>query len=118
MSSGILEIYPGLVLDSDLDPKRRNWYIEAIQQPERLILTPPYLDAGGAGYVVTLSQIVHEGRSVGLHSSSDPVLAVMGIDFTLGFLSKMLEDLFPVCGIANIKCFLMNEKGKFFASKS
>ncbi|KAL7286208.1 hypothetical protein TKK_0019506 [Trichogramma kaykai] len=111
VTSGVLEVYPGLVLDSDLDPKRRGWYYKAIQQPDRMILSPPYLDAGGAGYVITLSQVVHEGRSVGLHSSTDPVLAVMAVDFTLGYLSKMLEELFPVCSVTNIKCFLMDDKG-------
>ena len=54
---------------------------------------------------------MHEGRSVGLHSSSDPVVAVMAMDVTIGYLSRMLTDLFPLCGETNVKCFLMDDKG-------
>ncbi|XP_001603244.1 VWFA and cache domain-containing protein 1 [Nasonia vitripennis] len=111
VNSGVLELYPGLVLDSDLDPKRRVWYVKALEQPGRLVLSPPYLDAGGSGFVVSLSQVVHEGRSVGLHTSTDPVVAVMAMDVTMGYLSRMLNDMFPLCAETNVKCFLMDDKG-------
>lgn len=107
-------LYPGVLLDSDLDPKRRSWYVTALQNPGRIVLSPPYLDAGGAGFVVSLSQVVHEGRFVGLHSNSDPVVAVMSMDVTLGYIQKMLHELFPLCGEGNVKCFLMDDKGTYF----
>lgn len=111
VNNGVLVVYPGLVLDSDLDPKRRAWYMKAIELPGRIVITPPYLDAGGSGFVVTLSQVVHEGRSVGLHSNTDPAIAVMAMDITLGYLARMLNNLFPLCTETNIKCFLMDDKG-------
>ncbi|XP_011499006.1 PREDICTED: VWFA and cache domain-containing protein 1 [Ceratosolen solmsi marchali] len=112
VGSGVLEVYPGLVLDSDLDPKRRAWYTKALQQPGRIVMSPPYLDAGGSGFVVSLSQVVHEGRSVGLHSNTDPVVAVMAMDLTLGYFSRMLDSMFPLlCAEPNIKCFLMDDRG-------
>ncbi|XP_014215011.1 VWFA and cache domain-containing protein 1 [Copidosoma floridanum] len=112
VGSGALVLHPGLVLDAELDPKRRAWYVRGLEQPDRLVLGPPYLDAGGAGYVVTLSRLVHEGRSVGLHSSSDPAFAVLGLDLTLGYFGRMLEQLFPLCGRSDgVKCFLMDDKG-------
>lgn len=104
-------MYPGIVLDSELDPKRRPWYTGALQQPSRLVLSPAYLDASGSGFVVSLSKVVHEGRSVGLHTSTDPVVAVMGMDVTLGYLQRMLHDMFPLCGEGTVKCFLMDDQG-------
>ncbi|XP_012277119.1 VWFA and cache domain-containing protein 1 [Orussus abietinus] len=109
--SGVLEMYPGMVLDSGLDPKRRAWYGKAMEHPGKIVLTTPYLDAGGAGYVVTLSHTVYEGRSVALHSSTDPLLAVMSMDITMGYISRLLSEMFPFCNEARVKCFLMDDKG-------
>lgn len=110
-ASGAMEIYPGIVLDSELDPKRRAWYGKALEYPGKIVLTSPYLDAGGAGYVVTLSHTVYEGRSAALHSNNDPVVAVVSMDITLGYFSRMLRDMFSFCNESTVKCFLMDDKG-------
>lgn len=49
-------------MDKSYDATRRDWYIHALQHPGKIILTPPYLDVGGAGYVITLSHTVYEGK--------------------------------------------------------
>lgn len=37
-------------------------YERAMDYPSRVTLTAPYLDVGGAGYVVTISHTVYEGQ--------------------------------------------------------
>ncbi|XP_072753876.1 VWFA and cache domain-containing protein 1 [Anoplolepis gracilipes] len=106
--SGVLEIFPGMVLDSGFDPKRRMWYGKALEYPDKIILTPPYLDAGGSGYVVTLSQVVK--YSVG-NKSKDYVIAVLSMDVTISYIMRLLVEMFPFCYDATVKCFLMDDKG-------
>ncbi|CAL1673299.1 unnamed protein product [Lasius platythorax] len=106
--SGVLEIFPGMVLDSGFDPKRRMWYGKALEYPDKIILTPPYLDAGGSGYVVTLSQAVE--YAVG-NKSTDYVIAVLSMDVTMGYIMRLLLEMFPFCYDATVKCFLMDDKG-------
>lgn len=39
-----------------------------------------------------------QGQSAAMHSSADPVAAVLAADFTLGYFYKLLLDLEPACG--------------------
>lgn len=73
-ASGAIVMYPGGVTDHKLDPLKRAWYLRAVQNQGALVFTAPYLDSGGAGYIVTLSTTI----------GSNPVTAVVAIDFTLG----------------------------------
>ncbi|XP_024880040.1 VWFA and cache domain-containing protein 1 [Temnothorax curvispinosus] len=107
--SGVLEIFPGMILDSGFDPKRRMWYRKALEQFDKIILTPPYLDAGGSGYVVTLSQTVK--YSVKAIGSTNYAIAIMSMDVTMSYIMRMLLDMFPFCHDATVKCFLMDDKG-------
>ncbi|XP_011704249.1 PREDICTED: VWFA and cache domain-containing protein 1 [Wasmannia auropunctata] len=105
--SGVLEIFPGMVLDSGFDPKRRMWYGKTLEQPDRIILTPPYLDAGGSGYVVTLSQTVKYPTGI----NGNYAIAVLSMDVTMGYIMRILLEMFPFCHDATVKCFLMDDKG-------
>ncbi|XP_053982206.1 VWFA and cache domain-containing protein 1 [Hylaeus volcanicus] len=107
-ASGVLEIYPGIMLDSGFDPKRRIWYRNALEHPGKLIFTPPYLGAGGSGYVVTLSHTVHRNSQ---STTRDDAIAVLSMDMTMGFISRLLKELFPFCNDSTVKCFLMDDKG-------
>ena len=59
---GVLRMYPGTLLHQSYAPMRREWFTRALQFPGRMIVTAPYLDVGGAGYIVTLSHTVYEGK--------------------------------------------------------
>lgn len=107
-TTGVLEIFPGMVLDSGFDPKRRMWYGKALEYPDKIILTPPYLDATGSGYVITLSQIA--GYFMG-QRNSDHAYAVVSMDVTMGYIMRLLLEMFPFCNEATVKCFLMDDKG-------
>lgn len=84
-----------------------------MEYPGRVVLTAPYLDVGGAGYIVTMSHTIHTPQ--GLESG---VVAVLGVDFSMGYLYKLLLDTMPFCEEKNIKCFLMDDKGYLIAHPS
>ncbi|XP_044742087.1 VWFA and cache domain-containing protein 1 [Chrysoperla carnea] len=117
-SGGVLQIYPGTNVQPGLDPTKRVWYQRALEHPGRVILTPPYLDAGGAGYIVTLSHTVYEGKRNLMHTTKDAVFAVMGIDLTLGYFYKLIIEKIPFCKQTNVKCFLMDDKGYLISHPS
>uniref|UniRef100_A0A1I8I3L5 VWFA domain-containing protein n=1 Tax=Macrostomum lignano TaxID=282301 RepID=A0A1I8I3L5_9PLAT len=95
---------------------RREWYLRAMQYPGRIVVTEPYLDSGGAGYIVTLSYTVLEGNATGHHDPErDRVVAVMGIDLTYTFLYLQLRKLFPLCTEQNMRCFLLEDTGYMVA---
>ncbi|XP_042191042.1 VWFA and cache domain-containing protein 1 [Callorhinchus milii] len=113
--NGVLRIYPGSLMDKAFDATRRQWYLHAMANPALITFTGPYLDVGGAGYVVTLSHTIHSSSSL---SAPGHAVAVMGIDFTLRYFYKVLLDLLPVCnqdGGNKIRCFIMEDKGYLLA---
>lgn len=100
--SGVLVMYPGTVLEYDYEPVRRPWFTYAVENPDKIVLTPPNLDVGGAGYVVSISYAVK--------SPFYPTM-VVSMDVTMGFLYKLLIDSMPLCEKAFVKCFIMNNRG-------
>ncbi|KFM76624.1 VWFA and cache domain-containing protein 1, partial [Stegodyphus mimosarum] len=109
--NGVFQVYPATLIDKSYDPTRRDWYIRALEHPGKIILTAPYLDVGGAGYVITLSHTIFEGKPAAMHSSSDNVVAVMGMDFTFGYFYKFLLEKIPICKHDTVICFLLDDKG-------
>ncbi|XP_034003396.1 VWFA and cache domain-containing protein 1 [Trematomus bernacchii] len=113
--SGVLRIYPGSLMDKAFDPTRRQWYQHAVANPGLVTFTGPYLDVGGAGYVVTISHTIHASSS---QMAPGYAVAVMGIDFTLRYFYKVLLDLLPVCNQDKgnkIRCFIMEDRGYLVA---
>jgi len=41
-------------------------YMRASEYPGQTVLTAPYLDVGGAGYIVTISHTIYERKLVSL----------------------------------------------------
>ncbi|XP_030228638.1 VWFA and cache domain-containing protein 1 isoform X2 [Gadus morhua] len=113
--NGVLRIFPGSLMDKAFDPARRQWYQHAVANPGLITFTGPYLDVGGAGYVVTISHTIHTSSS---NMASGYAVAVMGIDFTLRYFYKVLLDLLPICNQDNgnkIRCFIMEDRGYLVA---
>ncbi|KAF7414483.1 hypothetical protein HZH68_002972 [Vespula germanica] len=108
-TSGALEVFPGIIIDSSLDPKRRIWYGKALKYPGKVVFTGPYLDAGGSGYVVTLSHSIQ--HSIYGQNNDNTVIAVMSMDVTMGYISRLLIKMFPFCKDSTVKCFLMDDMG-------
>ncbi|GIY57309.1 VWFA and cache domain-containing protein 1, partial [Caerostris extrusa] len=110
-SNGVFQVYPATLIDKSYDATRRDWYIRALEHPGKMILTAPYLDVGGAGYVITLSHTIFEGKPTAMHSPDDNIVAVMGIDFTFGYFYKFLLEKIPACKLDHMICFLLDDKG-------
>ncbi|CAL1284587.1 unnamed protein product [Larinioides sclopetarius] len=113
--NGVFQVYPATLIDKSYDATRRDWYIRALEHPGKIILTAPYLDVGGAGYVITLSHTVFEGKPTAMHSPDDNIVAVMGIDFTFGYFYKFLLEKIPACKLDHMICFLLDDKGYLVA---
>ncbi|XP_037070715.1 VWFA and cache domain-containing protein 1-like isoform X2 [Pollicipes pollicipes] len=113
-SNGVLVAYPGLPLDSWFEPTRRSWYLRALEHPGRVVLSSPYLDAGGAGYIVTLSQTIsrrHHRKDDG-RPQNDTVVAVMGMDMTIGYFYQLLVSVLGGrCQTPEVTCFLLDDRG-------
>jgi len=35
----------------------------------------------------------------------------MAMDFTLGYFHKFLQEVMPICGVDQIACFIMDDRG-------
>jgi hypothetical protein len=95
---GVLVSHPATSVDDESwDPTRERWFARSLDAPAKVVVSGPVLDPGGAGYVSTLSHSVFRGKVATLHSVTDSVVAVMGMDLTMGYLHryvlcKALED--------------------------
>ncbi|XP_055922242.1 VWFA and cache domain-containing protein CG16868 [Eupeodes corollae] len=116
--SGVLQVYPGCILPTEFDPSRRPWFLKAMQYPGRIVVTEPYLDAGGAGYIITIAHTIFEGKANALHSSErDSPMAIIALDVTYAFFYKIILDT-PLCQEDNIKCILFENQGYLIAHPS
>lgn len=115
--SGVFRMFPGTLLSKNYDPTRRHWYLRALENPGKVTLTPPYLDIGGAGYIVTISHTIYEGKPAVLHGPADRIAAVMGMDISFKYFYKMLTDQIPICEQENIRCFIMDDRGYLIAHR-
>lgn len=113
--SGVFLVYPGTVLERSYQPSQRDWFRRAVELSDSTIFTAPYLDVGGAGYIVTLSRTFRGQVSDGIQSS---IQGVIGIDFTLGYFHKLLMASMEICNHNQITCFLMDDRGYLVAHPS
>ncbi|TVK90659.1 VWFA and cache domain-containing protein 1 [Bagarius yarrelli] len=117
--NGVLRIYPGSLMDKAFDPTRRQWYLHAVANPGLITFTGPYLDVGGAGYVVTISHTIHASRKI--HFIPDTRLASNHFKSTqtafihfliLTFLHTLDGQIFlPFVD----RCFIMEDRGYLVA---
>eukprot|EP00050_Salpingoeca_kvevrii_P019384 m.85448 g.85448 ORF g.85448 m.85448 type:complete len:1229 (+) comp8386_c0_seq1:956-4642(+) len=101
--NGVFRINPGVVLNASYDPTLRPWFLRGIANEGALALSTPYVDANGAGVVVTMSEAVY-------HTGSDRLLAVLGMDFKLGQLGAIL-DAETRCKDRDARCVLLDDNG-------
>uniref|UniRef100_A0A8C4QBV0 Cache domain containing 1 n=1 Tax=Eptatretus burgeri TaxID=7764 RepID=A0A8C4QBV0_EPTBU len=114
---GVLRIFPGTLVAAGQDPQRQQWYQQAVANPGKITLSGPFLDAGGAGYIITLSHTIHAPSSE--VTPPGQVIAVMAMDLTLRFFYRLLSIAVPACraqGPGNkIRCFIMEDRGYLVA---
>jgi hypothetical protein len=66
-------------------------------------ISTPYLDASGAGEVVTISRVITRGGG-----PNDPVAGVVGTDFKLNEIERLVNLQAP-CAESNVRCMLLDE---------
>ena len=131
-SGGVYYAYPGTPIPSanyDWDPRYQEWFLDSLEFPDRVVMSSPRLDAGGAGYVVTLSHSIKYPTQNGPSESASEagcvhfpskqrtchlapsIGAVMGMDLSLGLLNEWIQRLIPYCNISNTRCFLFDNHG-------
>lgn len=117
--NGVLQMYPGTLLNTNFEPTRRNWFKRAMEYPGKIVVTEPYLDLGGAGNIVTVSHTIFEGKADAMHNNeNDFPVAVVSIDFTHGWFYKLILKSSNFCNESNVKCFLMDDKGYLISHPS
>lgn len=117
--NGVLQVFPGCLLNNNYDPSQRPWYRKAIQHAGKIITTEPYLDAAGSGYIITIAHTIFEGKSNALHSiERDQPVAIVALDLAYAYFYKMILDSTPLCQMHNIKCLLFENEGYLIAHPS
>ncbi|XP_022224517.2 VWFA and cache domain-containing protein CG16868 [Drosophila obscura] len=117
--SGVLQLYPGCLLSSSYDPTRRSWFRQAMAQPGKIVSTAPYLDAGGAGYIVTLAHTIFEGKAHALHSAQqDRPVGVVALDVPYAFYYRLIVESTPLCQLPHMKCLIFEHEGYLLAHPS
>lgn len=83
---GEMFLYPKANLPADFDPRKRDWYIEAVKN-NKLTWVAPYMDAATKELVITAGVPVYDGPN------SSKLLGVLGIDIKLGTLSNTITSI-------------------------
>lgn len=61
MRTGVFRTFPGHRSNRIYNPVSRSWYKRSLNAQTKTTLSSPYLDAAGAGKIITISQAVFEG---------------------------------------------------------
>ncbi|CAG0923168.1 unnamed protein product [Notodromas monacha] len=108
---GVSISFPGIGGNSEdltaFDPFKQAWYLRAANFLGSVVISQPWLDADGAGFLVTISNAVKKPGIENVH-------AVLGMDVSMGFIYRMMAEVVPGCKTESSKeitCFLMDEKG-------
>jgi len=103
MKSGLFYNYTPLIYrNPKYDPRTRPWYIQAVEQPGKVIYTEVYEDALGSGLVITVSKAVFDKEG--------NLLGVVALDIMLeNFKKLVLETHVLKSGYA----FAINSEGKY-----
>ncbi|CAG9532415.1 unnamed protein product [Cercopithifilaria johnstoni] len=108
-SRGVMVTYPATVIRDSYEPDLQLWYVRASEFPGRIVVTGPFLE-DSVGQVVTISTAVFEGQAGSMHNSKDQVFAVVAMDVTAGFFSKLLRSAISVCKESR-RCVLFDDMG-------
>ncbi|XP_077995824.1 VWFA and cache domain-containing protein 1-like [Glandiceps talaboti] len=115
-TNGVFRCYPGIRMNDLFDATVRPWFERSKSNKGVLTLSAPYEDANGAGYIITLSKSIVESVNI-FESTSDDVIAVMGIDFTLAYFYHLVTRNYPICKENRYGCFVMDNSGYLVVHK-
>ncbi|WP_209123652.1 methyl-accepting chemotaxis protein [Alkalihalobacillus sp. BA299] len=96
-----IRIEPHVDLPSDFDPTSRPWYVNALETPEQVVWSEPYIDTATDDYVITASKAILDP----IRNSIDGVVA---LDLTL---DKVAESVNAVDVGYEGYTFLLDDQG-------
>ncbi|XP_053377482.1 VWFA and cache domain-containing protein 1-like isoform X2 [Mercenaria mercenaria] len=104
-TDGVMRMYPAVQLPKNYDHTRRPWYERSIANKGKLVLSAPYEDQWGSGFLITLSTAITEP------GSSKRTFAITGTDFTITYLYNTLITKYEKCDSGEYECFLIDDSG-------
>jgi hypothetical protein len=126
-TTGSSFILPGNDFGTLWDATRRPWFLKAVSFASKAktskmqslaVLSPPYIDAGGAGLISTLSAVVwgrYRSKDGAEHRLTDTILGVAGYDFL--FETREVRNILKstsngACSTAqNVTCMVFDYSG-------
>uniref|UniRef100_T1J293 VWFA domain-containing protein n=1 Tax=Strigamia maritima TaxID=126957 RepID=T1J293_STRMM len=103
---GVFRLFPAAKLNKVFDPRKCQWFQRALNNKGITILTSPYLDNLGSGYIVSVGKAVCK-KECQRYDIQNPVTAVVGGDLSIHFLHNQLSQLIPACQNKN-RCILVD----------
>ncbi|MBB6062530.1 methyl-accepting chemotaxis protein [Thermosipho japonicus] len=98
-------IYPDVEMPEGYDPTKRPWYIDAINNRGKVIITDPYIDASSKDIVITVAKTVEKDGKI---------LGVVALDFKASELANsLLSAKFGESGYS----YLLSSDGKTLLHK-
>lgn len=107
----VIRVKPGTRLAKKYTPTLRSWYKRALGYKLGIVISPAYVDAFGAGLVVTFSHVIYQGSSKKSHDSNDYILGVMGIDIKVDSFYKELRKTIKECQEPVKSCLMIDKSG-------
>ena len=111
-TQGFIRIFPAVDVGKDYDHQTRPWFIKTISQPGRIVLTPPYIDAWGSGWLCSIFHTIMKNSN--LSPGQKPEIdGVMGTDIPVPHLYETMLEIYPICGFTNesLQCMLIDNSG-------
>uniref|UniRef100_A0A7S3GFG5 VWFA domain-containing protein n=1 Tax=Palpitomonas bilix TaxID=652834 RepID=A0A7S3GFG5_9EUKA len=117
-SDGLALLYPGTPISNEFyDPRARSWYLRGVAEDfGASALSTPYLDAFGAGAVLTLSSSIREGGQEA--ASGVYPIGVAGFDFSVTQFASAIGSLSPDCSSSTVACYLVDRSGYIVSKES
>ncbi|HID27344.1 MAG TPA: sensor histidine kinase, partial [Methanosarcinales archaeon] len=113
LTNGVTVLYPYDENPSSYDPRKREWYIKAVEENKN-IWTGIYVDAGGSGLMITSATPVYAETSyfrTNTRAKPLPLIGVVGMDVTLETLIKNVLSIEERNGYA----FIIDNNGNIVA---
>lgn len=90
-STSVFRRFPGHNTFQDkpeYDPSVRPWYTAAKAAPDRAVFTAPYLDAHGAGWMITAARAIYD-RNI----EEPTIIGVAGIDVLITDMKELVDSI-------------------------
>lgn len=86
-TNGVTLMFPGTLIDAAFDVRSQQWYIRAQENPGKVVVSPPFLDPGGGGLVITVSHTVYQVRSLAF----SPRIIIISVPASIVFRYEQLS---------------------------